>query len=136
MLLNTHLLSLFHLVLANVAKSVPSLVIIPQTPPEIVDGHVVLVVGVVRLARRPAGEGVHVRPIGPLPDPLLLGVGAPTQARAQDLEEVQASEETKALVAWSGMEARSRSPASAMFSAASLQYQRASHQNARWGKNL
>ena len=136
MLLNTHLLSLLHLVLANVAKSVPALVIIPQTPPEIVDGHVVLVVGVVRLARRPAGEGVHVRPIGPLPDPLLLGVGAPTQARAQDLEEVQASEETKALVAWSGMEARSLSSASAMFSAASLQYQRASHQNARWGKNL
>ena len=77
MLLNTHLLSLLHLVLANVAKSVPALVIIPQTPPEIVDGHVVLVVGVVRLARRPAGEGVHVGPIGPLPDPLLLGVGAP-----------------------------------------------------------
>ena len=69
--------SLFHLVLANVAKSGPALDVIPQTSPEIVDGHVVLAVGVVGLARIPAGEGVHVRPIGQLPDPLLRGVVSP-----------------------------------------------------------
>ena len=71
--------SLFNLVLANVTKSVPALIVIPQTSPEIVDGHVVLAVApaVVGLARIPAGEGVHVRPIGPLSDSLLRGVVAP-----------------------------------------------------------
>ena len=71
--------SLFRLVLANVAKSVPALIVIPQTSPEIVDGHVVLAVApaVVGLARSPVGEGVHVRPIGPLSDSLLHGVVAP-----------------------------------------------------------
>ena len=69
--------SLFRLVLANVAKSVPALVVIPQTSLLKVGGHVVLAVGVVGLARIPAGEGVHVRPIGPLPDSLLRGVVAP-----------------------------------------------------------
>ena len=69
--------SLFRLVLANVAKSVPALVVIPQTSLLKVGGHVVLAVGVVGLARIPAGEGVHVRPIGPLPDSLQRGVVAP-----------------------------------------------------------
>ena len=70
--------SLFHLVLANVAISARALEVIPQTSPDIVGGHVVLaVVQVVRLARIPVVEGVHVRPIGPLPGPLLHGVVAP-----------------------------------------------------------
>ena len=69
--------SLFHLVLANVAISARALEVIPQTSPDIVGGHVVLAVGVVGLARIPAGEGVHVRPIGPLPDSLQRGVVAP-----------------------------------------------------------
>ena len=60
----------------------------------------------------------------------------PTQAWAQELVELQASEETNLLVAWSGMEARSRSFALSMFSAASLHYQSASHQNAQLVKNL